>query len=98
MARIQPDDGIILSVRDEGEGIQPSQLATIRAALQKDASYRAIECGGIGLGLSLSKELAAQHEGRMMIDSIRHRGTVVSMILPKERILAGMPAKRRRSL
>lgn len=34
----------------------------------------------------------------MMLDSIRHRGTVVSMILPKERILAGMPVKKRCSL
>ncbi len=98
MARIQPDDGVILSVRDEGEGIQPKQLAIIREALQKNSAYRNIEAGGIGLGLSLSRELAAQHEGRMMLDSIRHRGTVVSMILPKERIMAGMPAKRRRSL
>ena len=98
MARIQPDDGVILSVRDEGEGIAPAQLGTIRHALQQDSSYKHIEPGGLGLGLALSRELADQHQGRLMIDSIRHRGTVVSMILPKERILAGMPVKRRRSL
>ena len=98
MARIQPDDGVILSVRDEGEGIAPAQLSIIRQALQQDSSYKHIEPGGLGLGLALSRELADQHDGRLMIDSIRHRGTVVSMILPKERILAGMPAKRRRSL
>ncbi len=97
MARIQPDDGVILSVRDEGEGIAPAQLATIRGAMQQASSYKHIEPGGIGLGLALSAELASQHAGRIMIDSIRHRGTVVSMILPKERILAGMPAKRKRS-
>lgn len=97
MARIQPDDGVILSVRDEGEGIAPKQLQAMREALQRDGTYRHIEPGGIGLGLALSRELAAQHEGRLMLDSIRHRGTVVSMILPKERILAGMPAKRKRS-
>ena len=97
MGRIQPDEGVILSVRDEGEGIPSKQLGTIREVLQRPSSYRHIESGGIGLGLSLSRELASQHEGRMMIDSIRHRGTVVSMILPKERILAGMPARRRRS-
>lgn len=98
MVRMQPDEGVILSVRDDGEGIAPNQLTVIREALQKDGAYRAIEAGGIGLGLSLSRELAVQHGGRVMIDSIRHRGTVVSMILPKERVLAGMPAKRRRSV
>jgi two-component system cell cycle sensor histidine kinase PleC len=97
MVRIQPDDGVIISVRDHGEGIAPSQLASIREVLQKDSAYRHIEGGGIGLGLSLSKELASQHGGRLMLDSMRHRGTVISLILPKERILAGMPAKRRRS-
>ena len=94
MARIQPDEGIILSVRDDGEGIAASQLTIIRAALQSQVAYHHIECGGIGLGLSLSKELAACHEGRLMIDSVRHRGTVVSLILPKERILSGMPRRR----
>ena len=94
MARIQPDEGIILSVRDDGEGIPTAQLATIRDALQSQVAYHHIECGGIGLGLSLSKELVARHEGRLMIDSVRHRGTVVSLILPKERILCGMPRRR----
>ncbi len=98
MVRIQPDDGVIMSVRDAGDGIPTAQLEVIRHALQQESSYRNIEPGGIGLGLALSRELAAQHQGRLMIDSIRHRGTVVSMILPKERILAGMPAKRRRGL
>lgn len=94
-ARIQPDDGLILSVHDEGEGIGNGQLAIIREALQADVAYERIECGGIGLGLSLSKELAARHGGRMMIDSMRRRGTVVAMILPIERIVHGMPRRRR---
>ena len=51
MARIQPDDGVILSVRDEGEGIHPTQLNIIRQALQRESAYRNIEAGGIGLGL-----------------------------------------------
>jgi len=31
-----------------------------------------------------------------MIDSIRHRGTVVSLILPMSRVLSGAPQKKRR--
>lgn len=94
-ARAVPDDGVIFSVRDPGEGIPSEQLTTIRSALQDEQTYMSIEPGGIGLGLALSRELAACHGGRIVVDSIRHRGTVVSLIVPPDRVLAGMPQKKR---
>ena len=93
--RVQPDDGVIISVRDTGEGIPPAQLDIIRTALEADVAYFNIESNGIGLGLSLAKELAGRHEGRVMIDSIRHRGTVVSLILPISRVVRVLPVKKR---
>ena len=93
--RVQPDDGVIISVRDAGEGIGAAQLDIIRAALTADVAYFNIESGGIGLGLSLAKELTARHGGRVMLDSVRHRGTVVSLILPINRVVRGAPAKRK---
>lgn len=98
MARVQPDDGLTLSVRDEGEGIPGEQLRTIREALQAPVAYQHIECGGIGLGLSLSKELAVAHGGRVMLDSMRRRGTVVSLILPFDRVLCGLPRRSKNRL
>lgn len=94
-ARANSDDGLILSVRDSGEGIAPVQLQLIRDALSSDVAYFNISSGGIGLGLSLSKELAARHGGRVMVDSMRYRGSVVSLILPPERVISGMAQKRR---
>lgn len=95
MARIQDEDGLVLSVRDAGEGIPAEQLRGIREALQAPAAYQHIACGGIGLGLSLSKELAEAHGGRLTIDSMRRRGTVAAIILPAERILSGLPKRLR---
>ncbi len=95
--RTQPDDTLVLSVRDAGEGISHGQLDIIRSALAAEVSYFNIESGGIGLGLSLTKELAQRHGGRVMIDSLRHRGTVVSMILPISRVVSGLPKAKRRS-
>jgi signal transduction histidine kinase len=92
--RPHADEGIIISVRDAGEGIAPGQLEIIRAALDAPMCYFKIENGGIGLGLSLTKELTQRHGGRVIIDSMRHRGTVVSLFLPRERVLSGMPARR----
>lgn len=93
--RIQADEGVIISVHDSGEGIPEAQLANIRRALESESTYLNIEPGGIGLGLSVAKELAYRHGGRVMIDSFRHRGTVVSLILPMGRVLSGLPQKKR---
>ncbi len=94
--RTQQDDTLVLSVRDSGEGISQTQLDIIRNALAAEVTYFNIESGGIGLGLSLTKELAMRHGGRVMLDSVRHRGTVVSLILPTTRVLSGLPKKRKR--
>ncbi len=92
--RLQPGDGCIISVRDSGEGITAAQLESIRTALATDSTYYHIESGGIGLGLSLAKELAERHGGRVIVDSIRRRGTVVSIMLPMDRIVRGMPTRK----
>ncbi|PZP85324.1 MAG: hypothetical protein DI582_06055 [Azospirillum brasilense] len=95
-ARLVPMEGLIISVRDHGEGIPQAQLQTIRDALQAEsASYTQIEPGGIGLGLSLARELAVSHGGRIMVDSMRHRGTVVALTLPESRVRSGMPKRKR---
>ncbi len=95
--RVQADEEVIISVHDSGEGIPQSQLEVIREALNADVAYFKISSGGIGLGLSLSKELASRHGGRVMIDSVRHRGTIVAMILPASRVMSGMPQVKRRT-
>jgi signal transduction histidine kinase len=87
--RVQRAQGLILSVRDEGEGITAMKLANIVSALQSKETYFAVDGDGIGLGLSLAKELAARHDGTISLDSIRNKGTVVSLILPPERVLRG---------
>jgi len=94
-ARVDRHDGLTLCVRDHGEGIPSAQLQGIRDALGAESTYFNIEPGGIGVGLSLSGELARRHGGRVVVDSIRHRGTVACLHLPAERVLAGLPAKKR---
>jgi PAS domain S-box-containing protein len=95
--RVQGNEDVIISVHDTGEGISNGQLEIIRDALNADVTYFNISSGGIGLGLSLTKELATRHGGRVMIDSVRHRGTVVALILPAGRVTSGMPQGKRRS-
>jgi signal transduction histidine kinase len=77
---------IVLSVRDYGEGIGAESLANIHHALRAPTSYAHIRSDGIGLGLSLSKEIATQHGGHVMLDAMRKQGTVVSLVLPANRL------------
>lgn len=92
--RIQPGDGLVLSVRDHGEGIANAQLTAIREALVAPTGAITVETSGIGLGLSLTRELIARHDGRVSIDSIRQRGTVAALVLPLARVTQGLPRKR----
>ena len=93
--RLQPGDSLVLSIHDTGEGIASTQLAHIRDALTSESAYLNVESGGIGLGLSLAKELAELHQGRVVLDSIRKKGTVAALVLPIERVTQGIPRKRR---
>lgn len=88
--RVHRTQGLVIAVRDQGEGITSARLANIVSALQDGQTYFSMDSEGIGLGLSLSKELAVRHDGIVSIDSIRHKGTVVSLVLPPERIVKGL--------
>lgn len=90
ICRVHRTQGLILSVRDQGEGITAVRLANIVKALQSPETYFAMDSEGIGLGLSLSKELALRHDGCISLDSIRHKGTVISLVLPPERVVKGL--------
>lgn len=83
-ARCQKDDGVIIAVRDRGEGIAPAKITAIREALNAEATYFQMDGEGIGLGLSMAKELAARHGGRISIDSMPKQGTIVCMHVPQE--------------
>lgn len=88
--RVHRTQGLVIAVRDQGEGITSARLANIVRALQDGQTYFSMDSEGIGLGLSLSKELAVRHDGVISIDSIRHKGTVVSLVLPPERVVKGL--------
>jgi PAS domain S-box-containing protein len=81
-------------VRDHGEGIEPGFLPQVfdRFA-QADASNRRRQ-GGLGLGLSVVRQLVELHEGRVHAYSAgRGQGTTVTVALPS---LAAVDAARPR--
>ncbi len=77
------DGGAVLSVEDNGRGIDPQHVNHIT-----ERFYRVDgESGGTGLGLSIVKHIVKRHQGSLTIDSTPGVGTRFSIIFPAEVIL-----------
>lgn len=69
---------VILSVRDQGEGIHFSQQARIFEPFVQVGRRK----GGVGLGLALSQEIVQLHGGRLNVHSRPGQGTNFYISLP----------------
>jgi two-component system CheB/CheR fusion protein len=58
-----------LTVSDDGIGIDPTVLPYIFEMFQRGQTHGAERTGGLGIGLSLVKELVALHGGRVSVQS-----------------------------
>jgi signal transduction histidine kinase len=67
---------ILIRIRDEGEGIDEATLEKIF-----DPFFTTRE-GGTGLGLPISQQILAQHDGRITVERNRDRGMTFVLELP----------------
>ncbi len=81
------DGGFGFSVRDSGIGIAPEDQPTALAPFGQVDSQLARKFDGTGLGLPLSRALANLHGGDLELDSAPGQGTIVTVTLPKKRLL-----------
>jgi PAS domain S-box-containing protein len=78
-----PDGGLVrIEVWDEGPGIsREAQEKLFQPFVQLDNRLSRAH-GGTGLGLALSRQLAEQHGGRILLDSTPGHGSVFAIELP----------------
>lgn len=72
------DEAVALEVRDEGRGIDPEAINRLTDPFFTTRR----ECGGTGLGLSVSAGIVREHQGRLAFDSSPGEGTTVTLTLP----------------
>ena len=82
--RKDTDGSCILSVRDEGHGIQAEDLPKIFDRFYRSDKARKSETGGHGLGLSIARIIVVAHGGKMRVRSKPGTGTLFSIILPAQ--------------
>ncbi|MHB0865937.1 MAG: sensor histidine kinase [Minisyncoccota bacterium] len=70
-----------IKIKDTGVGIAPADLPFVTEPFYRADSARAL-VDGSGLGLAIIKETIEAHAGKLYIESVLGKGTVVSISLP----------------
>ncbi len=79
----ETDAETVVSVRDTGVGIPPSDLDRIFERFYRVDKARSRQLGGTGLGLSIVRDIMGAYGGRVMVDSQVGVGSTFSVVLPK---------------
>jgi signal transduction histidine kinase len=89
---VRPDDeGVRLSVTDQGIGIPDKELDAIFGLFYRSPDRAARDAAGMGLGLYISKEIVVRHGGRIWAESGAAKGSTLNVVIPRMPIGATKP-------
>ncbi|HXQ95731.1 MAG TPA: ATP-binding protein, partial [Candidatus Acidoferrales bacterium] len=77
----QRDRRVVVSVEDEGVGIDPAEREEVFERFYRGRQARTGNTPGSGLGLYVCRRLVEAHGGEIWVDD-RERGTSISFTLP----------------
>lgn len=81
-----PDGGLTISVTDDGIGMSQADLERAETLLQQGGGGMVRRRGGVGVGLTLAKLATEKQGGRIELDSMVGKGTVVRVCFPIDRL------------
>jgi signal transduction histidine kinase/ActR/RegA family two-component response regulator len=94
---VELHDGVVrVTVQDDGTGLEPDEMATIFELFARADSGKRMQAG-LGIGLSLSRQLAERHGGELAVSSAgRSLGSTFTLTLPRAveapAVAPGVPA------
>lgn len=83
MAAKQDGNQIVITVVDQGPGIEQKHLPRIFERFYRVDTARSRSLGGTGLGLAIVKHIALAHQGSVSVDSALGQGTTFTLHLPQ---------------
>lgn len=72
-----------ITVEDEGPGISPDELSRVTEPYYRPDASRSSETGGVGLGLSIVKDIALMHGGELVLANKPGSGLSATLVLPR---------------
>jgi signal transduction histidine kinase len=78
------DNGVAVSVRDFGPGIEPDDIEKVFGKFYRGKSQAVTKYRGSGLGLAISKGIIEAHNGKIWCESGPGKGTKFTFFLPFE--------------
>ncbi len=84
----QDKNYIILTVRDEGTGIDPKDLPYVFERFYRGDPSRTRETGGAGIGLTIVKGLVEAHGGSITAESVKGKGSSFRIYFPIEMLVS----------
>jgi PAS domain S-box-containing protein len=86
-------EGLAIRVSDTGIGLEPAQIPFVFDRFQRGDSSNTRSTGGLGLGLTLARQLVELHGGKITVDSVGPgHGTTFTIVLPGRLVEAGPSA------
>jgi signal transduction histidine kinase len=83
MTLTETDEDVVLTVADDGEGIDPEEWERIFDRFVRLDEARSRDGGGSGLGLAISREIAAAHGGGLTVSASAIGGAKFILALPR---------------
>ncbi len=77
------DTALRLSVEDDGPGVPPAELERLGTPYYRPDAARRSATGGVGLGLSIARDVAALHGGTLELANRPGGGFVATLSLPR---------------
>ncbi|MEJ0004353.1 MAG: ATP-binding protein [Pararobbsia sp.] len=90
---IEHHGSVEIAVTDTGQGISPEFMPHVFERFRQADASTTRQFGGLGLGLSIAKQLTELHGGRISVDSEgQGRGATFHVVLPVARSARPLPA------